>query len=60
MSATSISKGNMHNSIKRIISLLEDLLSEIRELNAHNKKVKDDETARPRRNKQYNNDSLRK
>lgn len=60
MSATSISKGNMHNSIKRIISLLEDLLSEIRELNAHNKKVKDDEAVRPRRNKQYNNDSLRK
>lgn len=60
MSATSISKGNMHNHIKRIISLLEELVAEIRELNAHNKKVKDDEEARPRRNKHYNNDSLRK
>jgi predicted DNA-binding protein YlxM (UPF0122 family) len=68
MSASSVSKGNMHNYLKRLVSLVEDVRDELRELNAYNKaKAKDnviekfeaDMDTKPRGNKGFNNDSLR-
>lgn len=58
MSATSVSKGNMHNLLRQIIKLLTSIDEGLKELNKKNQTVKI-ETTEIRGNKGFNNDSLR-
>ncbi|QLF83429.1 hypothetical protein SEA_NICEHOUSE_216 [Rhodococcus phage NiceHouse] len=57
MSATSVSKGNMHNMLRQIIKLLTSIDDSLKELNKKNKPVEIHTEIRG--NKGFNNDSLR-
>jgi hypothetical protein len=61
MSATSVSKGNMHNLLRQIIKLLTSIDEGLKELNKKNNNPVDKlaHTTEIRGNKGFNNDSLR-
>lgn len=57
MSATSVSKGNMHNLLRQIVKLLTSIDDGLKELNKKRPPLETEITIRG--NKGFNNDSLR-